>query len=152
GLDYDRKEVVSTETYANRPRTGLRVASTFGRWRKYQSEHRGFVSDKPKVYVVAASGGGIRAAYWTAGVLNALEQAHPGFFYHVRLITGASGGMVGASHFVSQLDALHAYDKDHKLNLRKTLNDAETGARNQFIDKELQLVKGLEAGALDRLA
>lgn len=61
---------------------------------------------KPMV-VVVASGGGIRAAAWTFLVLSELEArfAEEGipFPYHVRLITGASGGMFGASYYVRSL-------------------------------------------------
>jgi hypothetical protein len=57
--------------------------------------------------VVVASGGGIRSAAWTFLVLSELEArfAEEGipFPYHVRLITGASGGMFGASYYVRSL-------------------------------------------------
>jgi predicted acylesterase/phospholipase RssA len=63
---------------------------------------------KPMVIVVA-SGGGIRAAVWTFLVMAQLEErfAKEGipFPYHVRFITGASGGMLGASYYVQSLDA-----------------------------------------------
>jgi Patatin-like phospholipase len=61
---------------------------------------------RPKLVVVATSGGGIRAAIWTAVVLGELEKAmmpDDNFPHHVRLITGASGGMVGAAHYVTTL-------------------------------------------------
>ena len=54
--------------------------------------------------VVAVSGGGIRAAAWTAVVLKTLEEKIPDFSYHVRLVTGASGGMVGAALFVESVN------------------------------------------------
>lgn len=68
---------------------------------------------KPKLVVVCASGGAIRSAYWATTVLDRLEkspegdkdgasQAEAGELYdHIRLITGASGGMVGMSYFVA---------------------------------------------------
>jgi hypothetical protein len=52
--------------------------------------------------VVCASGGGIRAAAWTAAVLERLD-AHPAFRRSVRLVTGASGGMVGGAFWVARL-------------------------------------------------
>ncbi len=51
------------------------------------------------VFVVAAEGGGIRAAYWTASVLASLEDAYPGFGCHVFAMSGASGGSLGAAVF-----------------------------------------------------
>jgi tetratricopeptide (TPR) repeat protein len=59
---------------------------------------------RPKLVVVATSGGGITAAYWTALCLTELEHRHPHFARHVRVITGASGGMVGAAEFVASLN------------------------------------------------
>src|SRR5207248_7177201 len=57
----------------------------------------GMAGAKPKLAIIATSGGGIRSAVWTTAVLNALTTgpyAIPHFPYHVRLMTGASGGMV----------------------------------------------------------
>jgi hypothetical protein len=62
---------------------------------------------KPDLVVIAVSGGGIRAAVWTFVVLSHLERAFAergvDFPAHVRLITGASGGMVGASYYIASL-------------------------------------------------
>ena len=61
---------------------------------------------KPRLVLVAASGGGYRASFWTATVLDQLEardrpEELPGLADRIRLITGASGGMVGAAHYVA---------------------------------------------------
>jgi hypothetical protein len=69
------------------------------------------VDDLPQprrpLVVVCTSGGGIRAAGWTAAVLQQLEEAFAergiDFPAHVRLITGASGGMVAAAYYVATL-------------------------------------------------
>jgi tetratricopeptide (TPR) repeat protein len=58
---------------------------------------------RPKLVVVAASGGGIAAAYWTTRCLCYIEDAIPRFPYHVRVITGGSGGMVGAGFYAASL-------------------------------------------------
>src|SRR5262249_20189877 len=64
---------------------------------------------RPRLVLVAASGGGIRAAVWTAIVLEGLEREIPagpdkqaGLRDHIRLITGASGGMVGTGLYVAK--------------------------------------------------
>jgi hypothetical protein len=58
------------------------------------------------VIVVAASGGGIKAAAWTTRVLTGLEEHNPRIFGDsVRLISAVSGGSVGAMYFVSEYDA-----------------------------------------------
>ena len=61
---------------------------------------------KPMV-VVVASGGGMRAAAWTFLVLAELEarfaEVGIAFPYHIRLMTGASGGMFGSAYYVRSL-------------------------------------------------
>ncbi len=57
--------------------------------------------------LVCASGGGIRAATWTAAILGRLD-ALPGFREATLMVTGASGGMVGATFWVSALRAARA--------------------------------------------
>jgi hypothetical protein len=58
---------------------------------------------KPKLAIVTVSGGGIRSAVWTSTVLRRLESEVTDFPYHTRMITGASGGMVGAAYYVATL-------------------------------------------------
>ncbi len=59
-------------------------------------------ADKPKLVIVSISGGATRSAFWSAVVLDRLESQIPGFGSHVRIVTGASGGMVGAAYYVKQ--------------------------------------------------
>jgi hypothetical protein len=55
--------------------------------------------------VVAADGGGVRAATWAMSVLTRLEEDFDGRFpAQVRLVTGASGGMLGAAYYVAALE------------------------------------------------
>lgn len=59
------------------------------------------------LYVVASEGGGIRAAYWTAAVLGAIQDEQPAFADHVFVISGVSGGSLGAAVFASLLPDGH---------------------------------------------
>lgn len=67
---------------------------------------RGPAVKKPLVLVVA-SGGGVRAAAWTFLVLSQIEARFAAegipFPYHVRMISGASGGMFGAAYYVRSI-------------------------------------------------
>jgi hypothetical protein len=56
-----------------------------------------------RLIVICTSGGGIRAAAWTAALLGRLEQA--GARDAIQVITGASGGMVGAACWVADRHA-----------------------------------------------
>lgn len=76
----------------------------------FESEYRGKRPGptKPKLVIVATSGGGIQAAVWTAVVLEGLErELSPAktngtdFRDHIRLMTGASGGMQGAALYAA---------------------------------------------------
>lgn len=59
---------------------------------------------KPKLVIVTLSGGGIRASVWTSVVLRKLEATLGADFpYHIRIITGASGGMVAGSYYATSL-------------------------------------------------
>ncbi len=53
------------------------------------------------IIIVAAEGGGIRGASWTAQVLKKLSDQHPAFMKHVYAISGVSGGGVGAVFYTS---------------------------------------------------
>jgi hypothetical protein len=82
----------------------------------YRAHHARDQAQSPKVLLVTASGGGIRSALWTVVVLSKLEQEIPGFFYHVRLISGASGGMLGAAYFSVKLDRLRDWDEQRRFH------------------------------------
>ncbi len=73
-------------------------------WRDQAPAAKG---QKPKLVLVAVSGGANRSALWTAHVLDKLENhfsgIHGPFARNVRLITGASGGMVGAAYWTATL-------------------------------------------------
>ena len=57
-----------------------------------------------RIYLVAAEGGGIRAAYWTAAVLGRLERESRGAFSErLFAVSAVSGGSLGAAVFAAQL-------------------------------------------------
>ena len=63
-------------------------------------------SAKPPLVVVTVSGGGTRSAYWTFRTLQYIDSAsHGRLFKNTVLITGASGGMIGATYWRSIHDA-----------------------------------------------
>ncbi|MFO0879735.1 MAG: patatin-like phospholipase family protein [Gemmataceae bacterium] len=98
---------------------GVRLArleySALEEWKKRTAPE----GKKPKLAVISVSGGANRSALWTTLVLDQLERAfrqeHILFPRHVRVMTGASGGMVGAAYWVSTLDeerSLHREDSE----------------------------------------
>lgn len=55
---------------------------------------------KPKLIVLNTSGGGLRSAMWTFRVLQELDSiTEKEFSKYIQMITGASGGMIGAAYY-----------------------------------------------------
>lgn len=89
---------------------------TFKPYASFEQAFRDFMAKEPQirksengktyvpVYIVVNQGGGLRAAYWSAVTLSLIEQRYPGFHSNVFAMTGASGGTVGNTAFVSALD------------------------------------------------
>ncbi len=63
-------------------------------WKKKQDK------EKPLMVFICASGGGQRASLWTLSALQKADSLSQGkLFNSTMLITGASGGLIGASYF-----------------------------------------------------
>jgi predicted acylesterase/phospholipase RssA len=62
-----------------------------------------FAHQRHPVVIVAAEGGGIRAAYWSAAVLTQLQEENPYFGTHLFALSGVSGGSLGAAVYASLL-------------------------------------------------
>jgi hypothetical protein len=70
------------------------MISILDNWKKKQTEA------KPLMFVITTSGGGNRSATFTMNVLQHLDSlTHGELMNKTVLITGASGGMLGASYF-----------------------------------------------------
>lgn len=78
-VKYDRKQAIEL----------------LNKWKKRNSG-----IEKPKLIILNVSGGGQRSALWTMKVLQEIDKATNGKLYNqVHLITGSSGGMLGAAFF-----------------------------------------------------
>ncbi len=93
-------------------------------WYKKASKYQG--THKPKLVLVNTSGGGLRSAMWTFHVFAELDERLDGkFFPNVHMITGASGGMIGASYYRelyrSNPDFHAAGNQDYLDNISKDL-------------------------------
>jgi hypothetical protein len=81
------------------PETRPELAAHFADWQRRRAAD---AADAP-VIVVAAEGGGVRAAVWTALALARLDDATCGAFgRRVYAISGVSGGSLGAAFYVAQ--------------------------------------------------
>lgn len=79
------------------------LEKTFDSWLKSRQDRQFFQDlNKPyPVYVVAAQGGGLYAAYQASVFLARMQDACPNFAQHVFGVSGVSGGAVGATIFTA---------------------------------------------------
>jgi hypothetical protein len=104
-------------------------------WKKKQSEA------KPLMFVITTSGGGNRSATFTMNVLQHLDSlTHGELMNKTVLITGASGGMLGASYF-RELSRARATGEPINIQDKKYLNDISNDLLNplftSFVARDL---------------
>jgi hypothetical protein len=75
------------------------------------------------VYIVAAQGGGIYAAYHVATFLSGLQTLCPNFAHHLFAVSGVSGGSVGAAIFNAMM---REAESQNEVKLLKTGCTAST--------------------------
>jgi len=76
-------------------------------WYRARKDKDAYQNEPYPVYLIAAEGGGLYAAQFTAKVLARLQDRCPNFAQHVFAISSVSGGSLGASVF-SSLAKKHA--------------------------------------------
>jgi hypothetical protein len=75
------------------------TTSILNRWRKNVSIREQLHASKPKLVIITCSGGGSRSAFWTMKGLAVADSLCDGkLFRHSVMMTGASGGIVGAAY------------------------------------------------------
>jgi len=77
------------------------LESSFQQWLANRPDLDKFSNKPYPVYIAAAQGGGIYAAYHAATAFTRLTEYFPSFAQHVFAISGVSGGSLGASAFSS---------------------------------------------------
>ena len=80
-----------------------------------------FKTSKPKLIFVNCSGGGLRATMWAFRVMQVADSlTNDRFMKSVELITGASGGMIGAAYY-------------RELYLKEQLNLIKDNRSNEYL-------------------
>lgn len=91
---YDRLSVESSNNNLDAEKDKQNMVTILNKWKKKQAD------EKPLLVLMTTSGGGNRSATFTMNVLQHLDSLSNGqIFNKTFLITGASGGMIGASYF-----------------------------------------------------
>ncbi len=96
-VDYDFEKIKSISFDKKRLNKSNKSAlHSLESWKKKNYN----VGELPKLILVNTSGGGLRAALWTVHLLHHLDSVtNNEFFNHTHLMTGASGGMIGAAYY-----------------------------------------------------
>ena len=120
------------------------LAEAFDHWFKSRNKQRFLGTDYP-VYIVAAQGGGIYAAYHAAMFLAAVQDKYPEFAQHIFAISAVSGGSLGAAVFVSLVNYEEAVKADrwywiHSQKLLKQDFLSELLGTALFLDLPAQLL------------
>lgn len=75
------------------------MVETLNKWRLKNLKTSLQQNEKPKFVVVCTSGGGVRSCLWTFQALQHADSVLDGeLLPHIALITGSSGGMIGAAY------------------------------------------------------
>lgn len=87
------------------------------------------------VYIVAAEGGGLYAAYRTANFLTKMQDICPAFAQHIFAAVGVSGGSLGLATFSSLIKEFGSEAATHAIRLQGPCagkNDRESGQLASF--------------------
>ena len=91
---YTREHILAMASTKNISEDSLNMIHVLENWKRKQGE------EKPLFIVINTSGGGHRSATFTMSILQRLDSITNGdMMKKTFLITGASGGMIGASYF-----------------------------------------------------
>jgi hypothetical protein len=115
--DYSRDGLLALCSPQHIERDKTRMINVLENWKKKQKE------EKPLLYLINVSGGGTRSATFTLSVLQRLDSLCGGkLMDKTFLITGASGGMLGAAYY-RELARERANGKNLYLYSRKYVDD-----------------------------
>lgn len=91
---YNRENLLQICNADSVRRDSLTFINRLNRWKMAQDE------EKPVMFLTSLSGGGIRSAIFSTQVLYKLDDiTNNKAFSHIHLMTGASGGMMGAAWY-----------------------------------------------------
>ncbi|MBO9199921.1 MULTISPECIES: hypothetical protein [Niastella] len=132
---YNSENLLSLCTPQKMQQDKQQFISILENWKKKQPEA------KPLMFVITTSGGGNRSATYTMNVLQHLDSmTHGQLMNKTVLITGASGGMLGATYF-RELCRARAAGKPINVQNKMYLNDISNDLLNplftSFVARDL---------------
>lgn len=120
-LAYEAQSTPSGQSLPTTPTVG----AAFEEWYRSRADKAAYHERglRYPIYVVAAQGGGIYAAYHAAVFLAGMQDECPTFRKHLFAISSVSGGSVGAAMFHALLKGEPLRDDKCSANLPPTLSD-----------------------------
>jgi hypothetical protein len=133
--EYSQKSLQELANFDSVNKDKKNMEAILTKWKQKQGV------DKPLLIVMTTSGGGTRSATFTMNVLQRLDSVTGGqMMKKTFLITGASGGMIGASYF-RELYREKLHGKNINLQSPKYVNDIADDLLNptftSFIARDL---------------
>ena len=126
-IEYSQNNIRKINSAAIRNEDKISTIQILENWKQ---KHEG---KKPKAVLICTSGGGQRASLWALNVLQQADSATQGkLFDHTLLITGASGGIIGASYY-RELKLRHLHDNSIDPNDKKYLQKISSDNLNPII-------------------
>lgn len=101
GLDYNISDPYSNDRIIGLANNDELIESSKSEYiERLENWKKSTQEEKPKLVIINTSGGGSRSALWSLIVLQHIDKSTEGkLFKNTHLITGASGGMIGAAYF-----------------------------------------------------
>ncbi len=121
GLNYTRKTTAYNITEIDQlqhKNNDADIKNTFAILDKWKVRNSIKTDDKPKMIFIDVSGGGLRSALWTFHVMAVADSILNGkLLKNAILLSGASGGMIGASYFreLYQRHLLHSTNPNQRI-------------------------------------
>jgi hypothetical protein len=124
--DYSRKHL--EDLRANKTNYKADFDNTVAILNQWKAKNSVSPDEKPPLIIVNTSGGGLRASLWTFHALQYIDSLSQGnLMSHTQMITGASGGMVGAAYLREvylrhqQKPSFPYYSKKYRNNISKDI-------------------------------
>ena len=120
GMDYSVKKAINVFDHGDFNKDSLATIEILNRW-KEKNTPSGNSDYKPRMVIIVTSGGGLKMAIWTYYAMGYVDSVLNGnLLKHTQLITGASGGMLGAAYLRENYLRVQEGKENDVFSLEKT--------------------------------